>query len=412
MPLRLCSSASRNKSGSKDVDDKKKKKGKSKSKESSATPDEVSQVEIPEGPFTDLNAHEVSLIASFMTHPMLFRSMRVSKKWLEAIRSIKLDTLDLRSFYGTLADEHVIAILTKHPSMHTVRLHAAPLVTEKSMKHMGKLPQLRTLDLTNCRNLSDGALSKIPTERLQHLTSLTISHCSFSERSLKLGPLPNLTTLDISSCDGLTNRVGALIPQMMPALTYLDASSSPTLSNEFLGHLSKVSSLTWLSLRNSHGYDHHGFAQLCGEPPKSAAAQAAVAAAMAANPHLAEAKLPLLKTLDLSSTWVNSESLVRVCKAFPTLTDLSVSFCNRIDDEGTASLQNLTQLLHLSISYTDITTKSLKKIAALPALQTLTIAGCRAVKPFLKDFKRRFTHIAVYHKSTTSAPLKIPGQTR
>lgn len=353
-------------------------------------------------------------IASFMAHPQLFRSMRVSKKWLEAIRTVKLDYLDLRSFYGTLADEHVHSLVSKQPNMHTVRIHAAALVTEKSMKHLGKLPLLTELDLSNCRNLNDGALSKIPAERLQSLTSLTITHCGFSERSLKLGSLPNLTKLDISSCDGLHSRVGGVLAQGFPSLTYLDASCSPTLSNEFLGHLSKISTLTSLSIRNSHGFDHNGFSMLCGEPPKnSAAAQAAAATAVStatsasgSTSHATETKLPQLRKLDISSTWVNGSSLVKICRAYPTLTDLSVSFCNRIDDEGTVSLDNLTQLCHLSISYTDVAQKTLKKLTSLPHLRTLAVAGCRGIKPFLKDFQKRYPSVSVYSKSTTVVPPK------
>lgn len=346
-----------------------------------------------------------------MAHPQLFRSMRVSKKWLEAIRTVKLDHLDLRSFYGTLADEHVHSLVSKQPNMHTVRIHAAALVTEKSMKHLGKLTMLTELDLTNCRNLNDGALSKIPAERMQSLTSLTITHCGFSERSLKLGPLPNLTKLDISSCDGLHSRVGSVLVQGFPSLTHLNASCSPTLSNDFLAQLSKISTLTWLSIRNSHGFDHNGFSMLCGEPPKNSAAAAANAqAAASATPGATlaapQVKLPQLKTLDISSTWVNGSSLVKICRAYPSLTDLSVAFCNRIDDEGTVALDNLTQLGHLSISYTDIAQKTLKKIAALPQLHTLAIAGCRAVKPYLKDFQRRYPAISIHSKPTTTVAPK------
>lgn len=328
----------------------------------------------------------------------MFRSMRVSKKWLEAIRTIKLDVLDLRSFYGALEDEHVISLISKHPNMHAIRLHAAPRVTEKSMKHLGKLSHLTELDVSNCRNLTDGSLSKIPTDRLHALTSLTVSHCGFTERSLKLGSAPNLTCLNISYCDALKSGVGHTILQVMPSLTKLDASCSPSLSNDFLGHLCKLSTLTWLSLRNSHGFDHNGFAMFCGEPPKSSLSPQ--------PPANGDLKLPQLKTLDVSSTFLNNDSLLKLCRYYPSLTELSVSFCSRLDDDGTGSLDSLTNLQHLSISYTDISTRTLKKIAVIPNLESLAIAGCKAVRPYLKDFQARYPRISVFYKSTTSQAPK------
>lgn len=391
-------------SGKGDSDKKAKKKGKNKDNAQKDEAEAVAEVEIEEGPIKQLDEKLIAHIASYFAHLQMFRSMRVSKRWLEAIKTIKLDVLDLSTFYGHLEDEHLVGLVGKFPQLHTLRVYSSPRVTEKSMKSLGKLQALTTLDLTNCRNLTDNALLKIPAERMQSLTSLKVTHCGFTDRALKLGTLPALTSLNLSHCDALHSKTGAVLVQIAPSLLSLDVSCSPSLTNDFLSHIRKITSLTSLNLRNSTGYDYKGFDLLCTAfAPTNATSDGGDATPTAP-------KMLKLRHLDVSATFLNNDSLKKVCDAFPTLTSLSVAFCTRLDDAAFASIDNLAELEYFSFAYTCVTPKILKKVCSPPKLKTLVVSGCSALRESIKPLAKKYPELnIVYKTSTRPDPKSVPA---
>jgi hypothetical protein len=252
------------------------------------------------------------------------------------------------------------------------------------MKSLGKLP-LVELDLSNCRNLTDASLIKIPQPAIQKLTSLTVSHCGFSERGLKLGVLPALTHLDISSCDGLAGaRFAQHLVQYYPALSILDCSNSPVIANDFISVLPKIQTLTALSIRNCPYIDHHGFLNF-SDPVN-------------ANPP------PQLLKLDISSSLVNNEGLLRICTTYTTLTELSISLCHRIDDDGCLQLPKLTSLKTFHAAYTPITGETLSILKTMPSLKSIAVSGCRNLRKQLKKFIQTNPRLRVIAKTTTLTP--------
>lgn len=381
LPFWIRSVGNKSKPNPKEGDEKKRKKAKDKSKEiERVVPVEV----LEEGPITMLTAKELAKIIQFFPHFQLFRCMRVSKIWNQAARSISLETFELKTFYGYFEDEHLAAIVAKHPNMHTISIRAAPRITEKSMKYLAKLP-LTKLDLSNCRNLGDSSLIKIPQIVVQKLTSLTVAHCGFSERALKLGVLPALTHLDISNCDNISNRFALYMVQYTPVLESLNAANSPSFTNDFLANIPRIVSLTSLSVRNCPYIDHNGFRLFATAPNPTAP-----------NPYT----LPRLTTLDIASTLVNNAALLQICSSYRSLTDLSLALCHRIDDEGTGQLNLLTGLTSLNLSYTGIGIKTLERIKTVP-LQILTVSGCRYLKEHIKSFIRNNPNIHIINRTTT-----------
>lgn len=353
-------------------------------------------MEIEEGPITALKAADLKRIIELFPHFQLFRCMRVNKFWCQVARSINLTTLDLRTFYGHFADEHLASIVAKHPDLQVVRIQAAPRLTDKSMKVLAKLQSLTGLDLSNCRNLSDTAISKLSTKVTQRLVWLKLTHCGFSEKALKVGSFDStsgtastagqwgsLQSLDISHCDGLSStRFALILSQTMPNLTKLDVSNSPVLDNDFLAYVPKIPNLKWLNLHNCQVMDNNGFYSLADQ---------------------SNTKLPPLTYLDVSTTRINNAALLRICTYYTSLTSLSLSFCHRLDDEGFASLKQLSGLTFLNLSYTGIGTASLPILEALP-LTTLNISGCEYLKKHTKQLVKNHPKIRIVARLYTLPP--------
>jgi len=378
----MASSSGKSTPSSKDGKDKKSKKTRPKSKEVEGVIEVAAPVELEDGPISRLSELELSYILRFLDHFQMFRSMRVSRNWSAAVRSVSLESLVLRTFYGCLEDEHVNSLVTRFPQLHTVCIHACPRLTEKSVKHLAKLSGLTSLDLSNCRNLSDGALIKLPVANVQKLTSIKVAHCGFSDRGLKLGVLPRLTSLDLSGCDSISDRLAPHLVQYSPNLLSLHAAGCPTLTNDFLTGIAKHTTLTDLNVKACQGLDHNGFLSFCDAT---------------ANPII----LKGLRKIDFSTTLINNSALTRLAEACLELEELALAFCHRIDDDGTQNLEKLQKLKYLNMSYTGISIGTLDRIEQINTIETLVFAGCKALKKVINNFIKKHAQIHVVYKTRT-----------
>ncbi|CUG89717.1 receptor-type protein kinase, putative [Bodo saltans] len=82
---------------------------------------------------------------------------------------------------------------------------AVNLITDLGIGHLGPLPQLTLLSLSECSKITDAALRGLGP--MPHLTTLGLYQCS-SVTDLgigHLGPLPQLTRLDLGDCRKVTD---------------------------------------------------------------------------------------------------------------------------------------------------------------------------------------------------------------
>ena len=128
------------------------------------------------------------------------------------------DSLDL---HGVTVNKDLIEFIKENcPSVKHIRLPRD--TTNDDLTHISGLPNLTSLDLSECQKITDAGL--------KHLSSMK-----------------NLTSLDLRDCDQITDDgLGHL--KDLPNLTSLDLSGCWKITDDGLGHISSMPNLTSLNL--------------------------------------------------------------------------------------------------------------------------------------------------------------------
>jgi hypothetical protein len=153
-----------------------------------------------------------------------------------------------------VTDEGLAAALNSHPTLTSLTLSLCYGVTDECMRRVSSsLPMLTSLDLSECRGLSDAGVLQV--RELPALTAVNLSGCSVTDKGVRaVCELPALTSLDLAWCSNVTD-IG-----MRAALQSLERRGGPEPTDKRMPALSaliltdcfNVTALGVQALRRAH----------------------------------------------------------------------------------------------------------------------------------------------------------------
>lgn len=208
------------------------------------------------------------------------------------------------------------------------------------------MPQLQDLVLTGCFNLNDK-------EILSGLTS----------------KLPNLRELNLSMCKRITDHAINHISEHLTSLIKLDVSGCPNITDQSLIALIRgLRKLKSLNLRSCRNITHKGLAYICGYRPEGVANPDDDQMDIDSDQELAIALDMEQPKVDLNSALVNLEELV-------------LQDCQKLNDDVLRYVPlGLSQLKSINLSFcVGITEFGLKNLANHPSLESINLCHCNNV---------------------------------
>ncbi|EKX52059.1 hypothetical protein GUITHDRAFT_133804 [Guillardia theta CCMP2712] len=200
------------------------------------------------------------------------------EKAFERCQGSELEVLNLVYCGRALSDRLLEKVCKNSLNLHTLILGGCYRLSDAGISSAVKaLPRLRVLELSDCLNISICALRSI-SSLADTLESLSLKNSSQldAEAFLQLGALKNLKRLNLSGCRGLSDTIVELIADSCgETLTELDLSFLPDsgfsaepvsckMTDASLSYLGrKCRKLTRLVLRNVETISDEGVKELC-----------------------------------------------------------------------------------------------------------------------------------------------------
>ncbi|XP_039183543.1 leucine-rich repeat-containing protein 29 isoform X2 [Crotalus tigris] len=287
----------------------------------------------------------------------------------------QLTTLDLRGC-SELSDRAGLAISSRLLSLRCLHLGKLPRMTDAGFQGMSHLKHLQSLDVSECSLVSCSELVKAfgTSARPPELKSLNVAFCSLLRDSTVLslaGALSkSLRVLDLSSCVSLSNRSVQAIASSLLLLTVLR--------------------LAWCKELTDWGLLGIGEPREERERAKEDLEQDKM---MVINLHQQKAQeqrqtslnaLTRLQELDLTACGKLTDMSITKVISFPDLRYLSLSLVPNITDTSLLAIaRNCRSLEHLSLSHcTNLTDRGFAEAAgSLCRLQHLILSGCNQLTP-------------------------------
>ncbi|CAB0019712.1 unnamed protein product [Nesidiocoris tenuis] len=255
------------------------------------------------------------------------------------------------------------------------------------------VPNLESLNLSGCYNVTDIALASAFLTDVSHLTKLDLSLCKqVTDNSLgRIAQyLKNLEVLELGGCCNITNTGLLLIAWGLKNLKRLNLRSCRHISNQGISHLAGLNretadgnlALEYLGLQDCQRLTDealkHVSAGLCRL--KSINLSFCINITDSGLKYLA--KMPCLRDLNLRSCDnVSDIGMAYLAEGGSAISSLDVSFCDKIGDQALVHVsQGLFNLKSLSMSACQISDEGVCKLATtLVDLETLNIGQCARV---------------------------------
>ncbi|XP_054278776.1 F-box/LRR-repeat protein 14 [Macrosteles quadrilineatus] len=264
------------------------------------------------------------------------------------------------------------------------------LSLKRSLKDVVQgIPNLVSLNLSGCYNVTDVALTQAFFNELSTITRLNLSLCKqITDSSLgRIAQLKNLEVLDLGGCCNVTNTGLLLIAWGLRNLRWLNLRSCWHISDQGIAHIAGLNKenaegnlqLEYLGLQDCQRLSDealkHVSAGLTGL--KSINLSFCVSITDSGLKYLA--KMASLKELNLRSCDnVSDIGMAYLAEGGSRISSLDVSFCDKIGDQALIHIsQGLFNLRSLSLSACQITDDGLLRISkTLHDLDTLHIGQC------------------------------------
>lgn len=218
-------------------------------------------------------------------------------------------------------------------------------------------PSLKSLNINYCVGAAAGFIS-LPEQSLPFLENLNLWNTAATIEQIRAiaRACPALKTLNLKCCPNAATALVTLPPGSFPLLENLNLSFTSATSAEVRTIID-----TWPHLKSLILFD-------CPD-------------AAAGFIGLAQDCLPLLENLDLSGTRATAEQVRAVIKACPSLKTLSLESCHGSAGGFIGLAQNsLPSLENLDLWNTAATPEQIRAIAqACPSLKNLSLKCCRDV---------------------------------
>eukprot|EP00096_Caligus_rogercresseyi_P013859 TRINITY_DN6457_c0_g1_i1.p1 TRINITY_DN6457_c0_g1~~TRINITY_DN6457_c0_g1_i1.p1 ORF type:complete len:539 (-),score=131.84 TRINITY_DN6457_c0_g1_i1:255-1721(-) len=262
------------------------------------------------------------------------------------------------------------------------------LSLRKSLRELvNGVPNLESLNLSGCYNLSDSALDGAFNKDLPHLKTLNLSLCK-EVNDNSLGRIAthckNLEDLDLGGCTKITNTGLLLVSWGLKKMQRLNLRSCRSVSDIGIGHLCGLDSqpsdsLRELGLQDCQKITDESLRHLSEGIPNLRKINLSFCVSVTDTGMKSLAKLGSLAALNLRSCDnVSDIGMGFLSEGNNSLRDLDVSFCNNVSDAGlkhvAAGLQSLESL---SLTTCPISDEGMLRIAKnLKGLHTLHAGQC------------------------------------
>lgn len=263
---------------------------------------------------------------------LTMRNTLISEAGLEKFKSLsKLKAIDLR--LSPLLTAAVADLLVQMPELRAVRLNSVN-INDESIKTLVQLPKLSELDLRNCFEVTAEGFKHLQDKK--SLRTLKIGGSNITDEVLELiSQFDQLTTLSLDNTE-LTNYSTHFLASL--PLTNLTLYQGASLSDEGLGFLSQMKSLTRLTVRDIR--TNGAFLATLPAPEK-------------------------LTDLNIAQTTLGDEQ----AQALSKMTNLKRLIVNQtaITDKTLEVIMNLKSLQKVEMTQTDISSEAVTKLReALP----------------------------------------------
>jgi hypothetical protein len=312
-------------------------------------------------------------------------------------------------------------------SLTSLNLSSCSGVTDVSVKAVAELPSLQSLDLSWCNTVTDAGVEVL--RGATQLRSLAIRECSVTDVGVEaISSLPSLAELHLSVGEGITDRSFEALSEVCTLQTlgvYRLRPDCPCITDVGLTRLAKgCPNIKSLTLPHREGLSDSGVVQLAAmrgleslrlygcDRITDASLQSllpvlrhltclglAGCAKVTDASVLVAARLPVLTSLDVSSTCLSDIGLLALAKDTETLEDLSCSKCASVTDKGVVALACLYRLRSLSLDFCHrLTDLSVRVLATLPALRFLNMFRCERIsEQALEPIKHMRGGVIVVH---------------
>ena len=302
-----------------------------------------------------------------------------SRGWLdlETIRAMHgCPILSLAIPGCALVDLSWAQTLSTHSECVRLDLSGAPFLTDAAVALIGKLPQLRELNLSSCASLSDAALhhlagvSTLQLLQLEALPKVTDAGVQHLEK------LPSLRWLSLAGCTHLKGPGFATsLSRLGSRLHRLDLSKVACLDDDALSALSSaLTELRALRLGWCYRLTSRALTSLANLPRLTALDLAHTRLDDAALCQLSQC-LTRLRELSLRGCAVSDAGLAR-CRGFSRMESLSLRTCE-VGNGCVSALQAMPRLKALDLGFTDVTDEGLLGLHPLSRLTALNLDSCR-----------------------------------
>ena len=296
------------------------------------------------------NLRELNLVGSNITGVGIMRGVKSLPH---------LEFLNLASC-NWLIDHGLVEMLTISRS----RLRDLDLSSNRSITGIGlkkgvkSLPNLESLDLNCCSNLTDGGLVEILILSWTKLRYLDVSKTSITGIGLKDGvkSLPNLETLILYRCKELVD--GGLVEILRISgskLSYLNVSRTSIKGIGLIEGVKSLPNLETLNLSRCESLENRGLVEILKISGTN------------------------LRHLNISSTNLTGIGLEQGFYSLVNLEILYLDCCKELVDVGLVEILRIcgSKLRYLNVSWTCITGVGFKDgVKSLPMLENLELAFC------------------------------------
>ena len=240
-------------------------------------------------------------------------------------------------------------------------------ITAEDIALFGRLGELETLRILNCRTLDDGMVASLA--GLSNLRSLAVTNTAITDDAVKtiVDSFPGLVELDLSSNTGLTGTAMKSISSLAD-LERLDLVQT-RFNDLHTRRLKKQEKLRVLDLRGNMEAGDLTLGVVGGLPALEAFKHRSTIVSDDGLENLAESKT--LRSL-LAQDFAISNASGRHLAAIPTLESLEIFRCQGFGSEGVLALAPLAKLERLTLrDLPEVDDAALAVLAELPSLKRL-----------------------------------------